>query len=410
MLMSVKSQKISEKVACQHAIYILHRTGLLKEILFQGAHEAAFNQELLNEESDAKMDIYDYCARFDCVPTFIFREASMGGRKALVEATVEMPEQGIQASARASDKRTAEILACVEFKKQAEEYHAKHGDSTIVVKDLLALSSRNARKFFEYYRMHHRNAQYDVVMKQMHGGNKKLKAGYITGQMVLDGVPIGEPVEMHNKKTVDAAAYLTGAVVLKKNKPEMFPAFLEALRLGNGELLKPVSPSWIHIDQDCVLAMMDTLLGVRRVGLPPSEEEGYMRDAEDARSRRMNPWRRLDKNSLAIKNKKLKETYNQYLGDPGLATLRQKREELPMNQYRNRVLDIVENHPVSIIVGATGSGKTSKYRQPELFGNIVLIPIQRKCLRSYWRRRFRREGVPNATSFVHNLDVLPPPR
>lgn len=333
---------------------------MLKEIIFQGAHEAAFNQELLSEESDAKMDIYDYCARFDCVPTFIFRETSgMSNRRSLVEATVEMPEQGIQASARASDKRTAEILACVEFKKQAEEYHAKHGDSTIVVKDLLTLSSRNARKFFEYYKMHNRNTQYDLVMKQMHGGNKKLKAGYIIGQIIFDGEPLGEPVEMHSKKTVDSAAYLTGAVVLKKAHPEMFPAFLEALRLGNGELLKPVAPSWINTEQDCVLAMMDTLLSVRRVGLP-SGEEVDRRDAADARNRRMNPWRRLDKNFVAIKSRKLKEAYDQYLNDPKLAMLRQKREELPMNQYRDRVLDIVENHPVSIIVGATGSGKTSK--------------------------------------------------
>lgn len=334
---------------------------MLKEIICQGAHEAAFNQELLSEESDAKMDIYDYCARFDCVPTFIFREASgMSNRRSLVEATVEMPEQGIQASARASDKRTAEILACVEFKKQAEEYHAKHGDSTIVVKDLLALSSRNARKFFEYYKMHNRNTQYDLVMKQMHGGNRKLKAGYIIGQIVFDGESLGEPVEMHSKKTVESAAYLTGAVVLKKAYPEMFPAFLEALRLGNGELLKPVTPSWVNIEQDCVLAMMDTLSSVRRVGLPSSEDVDR-RDGADARNRRMNPWRRLDKNFVAMKNKKLKEAYDQYLNDPKLAILRQKREDLPMNQYRGRVLDIVENHPVSIIVGATGSGKTSKY-------------------------------------------------
>lgn len=334
---------------------------MLREIIFQGAHEAAFDQELLSEESDAKMDIYDYCARFDCVPTFIFREALMvGGRRSLVEATVEMPEQGIQASARASDKRTAEILACVEFKKKAEEYHAKHGDSTIVVKDLLTISSRNARKFFEYYKMHNRNTQYDLVMKQMHGGNKKLKAGYIAGQIIFDGEPIGEPVEMHNKKTVEAAAYLTGAVTLKKAHPEMFPAFLEALRLGNGELLKPVVPSWTNTEQDSVLAMMDTLMSVRRVGLPPSEEEGDMRDAAEARNRRMQPWRRLDKDFVAMKNTKLKEAYDQYLSDPKLATLRQKREELPMNQYRDRVLEIVESHPVSIIVGATGSGKTSK--------------------------------------------------
>lgn len=334
---------------------------MLKELIFGGAHEAAFDQELLSEESDAKMDIYDYCARFDLVPTFIVREVSGMGVRRLIEVTVEMPEQEIQASARATDKRTAEILACVEFKKQAEEYHAKHGESTIVVKDIMSLNSRNAKKFFEYYKINHRNTQYDVTMKQMQGGNKKLKAGYFAAQMVLNEEPLGEQVEMHSKKAAEAAAYLVGAVRLKERAPDTFPMFLEALRLGNGELLKPVAPSWIHTNQDCVLAMMDTLMSVRRIGLPPNEEEGNMRDAHEDNNRRAHSWRRLDKAMVAMKSKKLEEAYEKYMTDPSLATLRQKREELPMNQYQEKVLDIVENHPVSIIVGATGSGKTSKY-------------------------------------------------
>lgn len=308
------------------------------------------------------MDIYDYCARFDCTPTFIFREITrISSRKPLIEATVELPEQGIQASARASEKRTAEILACVEFKKQAEEYHATHGESTIIVKDLLTLNNRNAKKFFEYYKMHNRNAQYDLDVSQAAGLSKKLR-GYFSGQIILDGAPIGEPVEMHNKKSVEAVAYLAGAVALKKANPHLFPKFLEALRIGNGELLRPVVPSWANIEQDCVLAMMDTLLSVRRVGLPPSEKEGDIVDAREERSRRMHPWRRLDETALTLKNAKLREAYDQYMTDPELATLRQKREELPMNQYREKVLNIVENHPVSIIVGATGSGKTSKHQ------------------------------------------------
>lgn len=334
---------------------------MLKDIIYQGAHEAAFDQELLSDESDAKMDIYDYCARFDTVPMFIFREVQrLGARKSLVEATVEMPEQGIQASARAVDRRTAEILACVEFKKQAEDYHAKHGESTIIVKDVMALNSRNARKFFEWFKMHNRSAGYDLVSKQLSGGNKKLRGGYQIGQMILNDQPIGEPVEMHNKKAMEAAAYLTGAISLKKLHPELFPTFLEALRLGNGELLKPIPPTWINTESNCVLAMTDTLLNVKRVGLPPSEEEEDMIEARQEKFRRMNPWRRLEKAFVAVKSIKLREAYDQYMADPKLAKLRKLREELPMNQYQSQVLDIIEKHPVSIIVGATGSGKTSK--------------------------------------------------
>jgi len=46
-----------------------------------------------------------------------------------------------------------------------------------------------------------------------------------------------------------------------------------------------------------------------------------------------------------------------------LANLRTQREELPMQQFRAKVLDLVENNVYSIIVGATGSGKTTQVPQ-----------------------------------------------
>ncbi|RPA96458.1 P-loop containing nucleoside triphosphate hydrolase protein [Choiromyces venosus 120613-1] len=350
--------------ACGDAKNKLHQNGMLHEIINNTESAGAHDKELLNDEADAKMDIYDYCARFDAVPTVSVRETRRPGtRKGLYEVTVGFPEQNILATARASELKHAEIVACVEFKRQAEEFHSKKGGSTIIVKDISSINSRNARKFFEFLKMFDKHARYDVDLRQTTG--RRGTGGAFRGQMILNEEPIGEPVEFVGKKHAEAAAYLTGAIGLKEKRPELFPKFIEALKIGNGELLRPLLPSWINIDRDCISTMADTLFAVKRIGLPPTqdEEDRMEREEKERNSWRSGPRRALDPAFLGVKSKKLLESYQEYLNDPRLETLKSKREELPMNQYRAKVLDLVNNNSVSIIVGATGSGKTTQVPQ-----------------------------------------------
>jgi ATP-dependent RNA helicase DHX36 len=306
------------------------------------------------------IDIYDYCARYDTVPKITVGEVHRAGtRKGIIQVTIEMPEQGIKALARAPERRTADILASVEFKKQAEDWHAKHGDEDILVKDVgNSINSRNAKKFFEFYKIHNPGCVYSSETRPARSHNKKLSGSHTQGQVLLNNEPLGEPVEMAGKKNADTAAWVSAAVALKHRHPDLFEPFIEALRLGNGEILKPISPQWINIEQDSVIAMTDTLLSVRRIGLPPTEEEMALQDNK-TEERRRHPRRKLDPALAEVKSKKMLAAYEAYQTDPKLATLRQKRSELPMIQYTNQVLELVENNEVSIIVGATGSGKTS---------------------------------------------------
>lgn len=354
----------------------LHQSGQLKELVYGGIHSGAFNQELLNEEQDAKMDIYDYCSRYGTVPIFSTQDKTRpGNRKAIVEVTIEMPEQGIKASARATERRVADILASVEFKRQAEDWHAKHGDGDILVKDVSnVLNSRNAKKFFEFYKIHNPSSVYTCETKQMRGKAKRIAANMSQGQVMLDGEPIGEPVEMGGKKNAEIAAWVTAAVAMKERDPELFPHFIEALRMGNGEILKPIQPTWLNVDQDSISAMTDTLLSVRRIGLPPTEEEMALEDDKAQQDRRRYARRGLDPALAEIKSKKMLEAYEEYLKDETLQVLRRKRSELPMVQYTGQVLELVSNNDVSIIIGATGSGKTSMLPSPVFVKTARLYP------------------------------------
>ncbi|KAA8909103.1 P-loop containing nucleoside triphosphate hydrolase protein [Sphaerosporella brunnea] len=359
-----KNKKIAERIACKHAVLKLHQLGQLSDTVYGGVHVGTFDRKLLNAEQDALIDIYDYCARFDTVPRITVSEAHRTGtKKGIIQVILEMPEQGIKASAKAPERRIADILASVEFKRQAEEWHAKHGDEDILIKDVAnSINSRNAKKFFEFYKIHNPSCVYTCETRPARGSNRKLSGSHTEGQVYLNNERLGDPVEMAGKKNADVVAWVTAAVALKHKNPDMFEPFIEALRLGNGEILKPLSPQWINIDSESVASMTDTLLSVRRIGLPPSEEELALQENK-TEDRRRHPRRKLDPALAEVKSKKMLAAYEAYLADEKLETLRRKRSELPMIQYTDHVLELVNNNEVSIIVGATGSGKTTQVPQ-----------------------------------------------
>lgn len=57
----------------------------------------------------------------------------------------------------------------------------------------------------------------------------------------------------------------------------------------------------------------------------------------------------------------------------GYSSLERQRQRLPVFKYRNAILYLVENHATTIIVGETGSGKTTQIPQVrfELFALLV---------------------------------------
>jgi ATP-dependent RNA helicase DHX36 len=313
------------------------------------------------------IDVYNYAARFDLVPTSTWNGVSGGRRnqtsKKLYEFIIELPEQNIRAIGRAKDYRNAELLAAISFKKQAEDYHSKHGSETMIVKDATFLTATNAKKFiWDFYKIVEPGVRIEL---QMEDNNRKVTGGFktngFTGQLLENDVPLGEPVTMQSKKTVESMAYLTAAVALKKRQPPLWAKFLKNLEAGNGEILKPVSPVFMRLDEDCVITMIETLREAREAGLPDHLEE-MAPDNNTGRSsvRSKNV---LPAASRYEKSKDLQERQKAFDENPVHAELRRKKEELPMNQYRAQVIDVVENNTYSIIVGATGSGKTTQVPQ-----------------------------------------------
>ena len=269
-----------------------------------------------------------------------------------------LPEQKISISGRGVDIRFAEIAAGIRFKKEAEKYHAQHGSSSIVIKDSTALNTSNSRKFFDFYKIVNPGVNVETQVDE----HKLFGHIMFRAQVMINSEPVGEPVIMNSKKKIEDLAYLTAAIAIKKIDSRAYPQFLQALRAGHGEILGPMAPISMSVDEDCMLVMRETLLAARKAGLPDEEEEVPSEEIV-LETRRLRTRHKLKPQEIEIRSANLQHAYQGYLKSPELIELRRKREELPMNAYRAQVLDIVNRNDYSIIVGATGSGKTTQVPQ-----------------------------------------------
>ena len=317
------------------------------------------------EEKIAIIDIYNYAARFDSVPKISTsvhpRPGRRGPHKNIVRMTVNFPEQNIRVVSECGDVKTAEIRAAKLFKAEAEKYQKEHGSEMIVVNDTGALTFDNASKFMEFYKIIRRGVNIEVESTIPENRQSLLK-NILRAQVTIGGEVIGEPVEMVEKKMAEGTALLAAAIAMKKREPDVYHRFLRALEIGNGQILRPIAPVDMHIDEDCFLVMRETLLGARRAGLPDVVPD-VGTEVNVSEGRKGGYRRSLKADEALMRDEDLVRKMDEFLQNPKLSDLRDRKAELPMNQYRAKVLDLVNNNRYSIIVGATGSGKTTQVPQ-----------------------------------------------
>ena len=354
-------KKSAERAAWLHLLAKLHETGQLSSLLESA--DLQIDSKTVVAEADAKVDIYNYAARFDAVPEFELQVSKAKGRgkaKKIIVVSVTLAEQDIKVTAKGSQLNEAEIAAAIKFKQAAEKYHAMRGSEAIVIKDSTALTADNAKDFFDFYKLVHPRANIVLEINRV----KELKAYGMepySAQISIDGMLCGKAVQMKTKKQAEALAYLTAALEVKASEADLYPSFLKASKSTSGAILRPLPPFDMPLDEDCLLRMRQTLVDARKFGLPDEAEELLSDDNID--QRRSGYRRKISSSQVEYQSQQLRSIYQDYLRNPRLEEIRQKRSQLPMNQHKDNVLNMVANHPYSIVIGATGSGKTTQVPQ-----------------------------------------------
>ncbi|KAI9804845.1 MAG: hypothetical protein M1825_001214 [Sarcosagium campestre] len=354
--------RFADSAAHLHLLAKLHQEGVLAEIW--PADSGIADESIIQGEADAKFEVYNYCARFDAVPTFTVQMAkiprlSLSASKKAVNVSIELAEQKIRASSDGVNYRAAEIAACVQFKRAAEAYYADQGNEE-VVRDSSILTTANAKSFFEYYKTLPQNRGVEIAMETKAVGSGSMSR--FESQVILDGERVGEAVAMPSKSKAEDVAYLTAAIALKKAMPIIYPSFVRALEAGNGSILLPLWPVDMTIDDEMAFIMRDTVANTRNAGLTDNHEP--LTSAADEQSRRRaRAFMALTHDEAEQRSRRLRADLERLEGSPELQAARMRQQDLPMNQFKSQVIELIDGNDYSIIVGATGSGKSTQVPQ-----------------------------------------------
>jgi len=371
------TKREAAKAAYVHFIAKLHASGALKDVF--PADEGRLDQQTMHAEAGAKVDIYNYSARFSLIPKFLIRKLPRLTRsrgKAQVEVTIELEEQNIKVVARGPELKRAEISASIRFKQEAEKYHAEHGDRTLIIKDAASLNIGNILDFLDFYKMFYNE---DLQASMETTTEFKIDGGNLwKAQALMKGEKLGPPVLLANKKAAEQLAYLVGAVTLIQDDPKILREFQNALSNSvSGKILRPVKPIDMDVDTNAALIMQETLQEARRAGLPDRKED----IASDETQVDVSPLqyrKTLLPQELEQKSQSLKRAQREFEQDPKLSNLRAMKAALPMSQYRKQVLKHISGSTYCVIVGATGSGKTTQVPQI-LLEDAISKDIGAKC-------------------------------
>lgn len=382
------NKQAAKQAAWLYIISKMHTTGMLKELFpsesyvprsqSASALEASepvvepveVDNETMKEEKDAKIEIYNYAARHGLVPVFESniiqprRPRARLGRTPkqptpLHEVKIRLDGLGINVSAISKTLPTAEIAAAIAFKKEAEQKQQDSSDAILLPQDdrFSVLSVDTAGQFFEFYKNRAKGLNLEVEYDTLEG-----PATQNSATLTINDEKVGQSAIMPTKAKAASIAYLTAAVAIAKFDPKLLAEFVQSLRKGKGKILRSLNSVDFQIGYEAIETMRNALIEARDSGLSDSRqalsaEHLVAADESRQRSRRLSPQEHKDASRY------LQARQQHFDNDPNLAELRSKKTGLPMNTFREEVLQMVNHNQYSIIVGATGSGKTTQVPQ-----------------------------------------------
>jgi ATP-dependent RNA helicase DHX36 len=159
---------------------------------------------------------------------------------------------------------------------------------------------------------------------------------------------------------------------MKAQDGKLWKDFVVYIHEHAGEILKPVAPLGVWMNLETIGALRNRL---HRLMELDRELEAFSRvqkslsDEVDAELEKIpaandvQEQRQLSPSQLETKSERLLEKYERYNSSSETEQMRSQRAHLPLNQYADDVMKLFESSDVCVLVGATGSGKTTQVPQ-----------------------------------------------
>ncbi|KAF9471753.1 P-loop containing nucleoside triphosphate hydrolase protein [Pholiota conissans] len=220
-------------------------------------------------------------------------------------------------------------------------------DGTVVVYD-------QARSFMDYYCRRYKFPSPDIDYVYTSQGRWE-------AVMTVDGRRIGLG-SGSNKKSALTSCYLDVTKYLESCDPDLWKTYVEAAKAGKDLGLAP--KVYFQASRPLEDAIGDLVDDIRHLALyknRPMKDAIHKTDQSQSQLGTHRPWRRHA--NLEAKSKQLQNRRTAYLQDPKMEKMRQTRMALPVYAQAQEVLDQIAANDVTIVMAATGSGKTTQIPQ-----------------------------------------------
>ncbi|RKF62892.1 ATP-dependent RNA helicase DHX36 [Erysiphe neolycopersici] len=368
-----KSKVFARKEAANRLLATLHEKGVLNDLSQEIIHAREKKnaaqideKETISLASKMRADIYNYGASILAIPQVQVTAKKSSGRRGFKTSgyTVNMrlDERNIRIEENGASLLKTELDAYSKFKKHIEEFHEKENVPNISLNnDGSSLDISQGKEFVFYYKRKSSksNIKSDSNDQLIINVIREQKGPLVSAHVCLDGVMIGAPVFSYKPKEAEELSYLTAAIDLARKNPLILKMFFNEQRSSSGEIIQPFIQVPLQINSSILEQMSNAAYPINNDRFNQYTNQDVVTNSDAKRQRR------LLRSGLSFeeersRNEFLKAQHEAYNLNPHFQKIRELKASLPMNQYRQEVLDLVAKNTFCVIVGETGSGKTTQ--------------------------------------------------
>jgi HrpA-like RNA helicase len=258
---------------------------------------------------------------------------------------------------------------------------------TVQLSDKTMLTAERAREFMEYYCKKFNFGKPDILLSQgtQQKGRRQVQAGW-EAEMAVGGRRIGM-AQGSNKKVATSNVYLDTVKYLESCDPELWRQFDMTHKPGapvgsaphvyfriSDELDDELRAVYQDTRQSMLYAKRPRLAGVAQ----PGEARSELVAQKPRDQRRFGGPGAASEEVLKQKSARLLADLDAYQTADRVKAIREQRHSLPVQQKAGDVLVKIELNQVTIVMAATGSGKTTQIPQM-LFDDYILRGEGAKC-------------------------------
>lgn len=315
------------------------------------------------------LEVFNYAAKYLHIPEYTVTSQAVSKKehpsspviskksttsKTKFTVTISLPEHGIHATATSFDLPLTEAMACTEFKVQAEKHHTSNSIPSDSSEGPIVLTTANVRNFMDFY-----NDYNDKLVIWINREGHIFKSQAFTKNSNTAALQtLGPAIERSSSRDLETLTLLVAAVTIVKQRPQLLLDYSKKLDVRTGKYVGKALPMELELHQTSLELMqrtVDTNTKLNSSTLPTGECKDHdvppLVDYDKTRFEYSYDWK------VKRRSRDLSRWSSQRSHQLKYSKL------LPLNQNLSEILNHVENNQFSILIGKTGSGKTTQLSQ-----------------------------------------------